>query len=46
MPATVYYPELADAISAAFQQIIANNAPIAETLQKAEDEWNGKYAGK
>ncbi len=46
MPPTVSYPELADAVSAAFQEIIANNAPIAETLQKAQDEWNGKYAGK
>lgn len=46
MPPTLYYPELGDAVSAAFQQIIANKAPIAETLKMAEDEWNAKYGGK
>lgn len=43
MPPTPYYPELADTVAAALQEILANQADIAATLQKFEDEWNAKY---
>jgi ABC-type glycerol-3-phosphate transport system substrate-binding protein len=46
MPATGYYGELADTIAAAMQEILAKQAPIAETLKKFEDEYNSKYAGE
>jgi multiple sugar transport system substrate-binding protein len=45
MPPTPYYPELADTVAAALQEILANQADVAATLQKFEDEWNAKYAG-
>lgn len=46
MPGTGYYGELADTVSAALQEILANQAPIAETLKKFEDEYNNQYAGE
>jgi ABC-type glycerol-3-phosphate transport system substrate-binding protein len=45
MPPTPAYPELADTVAAGLQEILANKADIASTLQKFEDEWNTKYAG-
>jgi ABC-type glycerol-3-phosphate transport system substrate-binding protein len=45
MPPTPYYPELADTVAAAIQEILANQADIAGTMQKFEDEWNAKYTG-
>jgi multiple sugar transport system substrate-binding protein len=44
MPPTPYYPELADTVAAAVQEILANQADIPGTLKKFEDEWNAKYA--
>jgi len=44
MPPTAYYPELADTVAAALQEIMANQANIPTTLKKFEDEWNAKYA--
>jgi ABC-type glycerol-3-phosphate transport system substrate-binding protein len=46
MPSTGYYGELADTVAAAMQEILANQAPIAETLQKFQDEYNSEYAGE
>lgn len=46
MPSTGYYGELADTVAAAMQEILANQAPIAETLQKFQDEYNSQYAGE
>ena len=45
MPPTPFYPELADTVAAAVQEILANKADIAGTMKKFEDEWNNKYAG-
>jgi len=44
MPPTPYYPELADTVAAALQEILANQADIPTTLKKFEDEWNNKFA--
>lgn len=44
MPPTPYYPELADTVAAALQEILANQADIEATMKKFEDEWNAKYA--
>jgi ABC-type glycerol-3-phosphate transport system substrate-binding protein len=44
MPPTPYYPELADTVAAALQEIMATKADIPTTLKKFEDEWNAKYA--
>jgi ABC-type glycerol-3-phosphate transport system substrate-binding protein len=44
MPPTPYYPELADTVAAALQEILANQADIEATLKQFEDEWNAKYA--
>lgn len=46
MPSTGYYGELADTVSAALQEILASEKPIAETLQKFQDEYNSQYAGE
>jgi multiple sugar transport system substrate-binding protein len=46
MPGTGYYGELADTVAAAMQEILVNEAPIAETLQKFQDEYNAEYAGE
>jgi ABC-type glycerol-3-phosphate transport system substrate-binding protein len=45
VPATPYYPELADAVAAAIQEVLSKNADIEATMKKTEDEWNAKYAG-
>lgn len=45
MPPTPYYPELADTVAAALQEILANQADIESTMKTFEDEWNAKYAG-
>ena len=45
MPPTPYYPELADTVAAALQEILSTQASVEGTLQKFEDEWNNKYAG-
>jgi ABC-type glycerol-3-phosphate transport system substrate-binding protein len=44
MPPTPAYPELADTVAAALQEILANKVDIKTTLQKFEGEWNAKYA--
>ncbi len=44
MPPTAYYPELADTVAAALQEILANQADIEATMQQFQDEWNAKYA--
>ncbi|MCP4401622.1 MAG: extracellular solute-binding protein [bacterium] len=46
MPSTGYYGELADTVAAAMQEILASQKPIAETLQKFQDEYNSEYAGE
>ena len=46
MPSTGYYGELADALAAAIQEILATNASVEDTLKKYEDEWNSNYAGE
>ena len=45
MPPTPYYPELADTVSAALQEVLSKQADIPSTMKKYEDEWNAKYAG-
>jgi multiple sugar transport system substrate-binding protein len=45
MPPTPHYPELADTVAAALQDVLVNQGDIAGTLQKYEDEWNAKYTG-
>ncbi|MCL5997420.1 MAG: extracellular solute-binding protein [Chloroflexi bacterium] len=46
MPPTPYYPELADTMSAAMQEILSKKSDIPGTLKKFEDEWNSKYSGQ
>jgi multiple sugar transport system substrate-binding protein len=46
MPNTGYYGELADTVAVALQEILVNQVPIAETLQKFQDEYNAQYAGE
>jgi multiple sugar transport system substrate-binding protein len=46
MPPTPYYPELADTMSAAMQEIMSKQSDIETTLKKFEDEWNSKYSGQ
>jgi ABC-type glycerol-3-phosphate transport system substrate-binding protein len=46
MPPTPYYAELADTVAAALSRILVRKADIADTLAKAERDWNKKYAGK
>ena len=43
MPATPYYPELADTLAAALTQILTQHADPGTVLTKAEDDWNSKY---
>jgi hypothetical protein len=33
-------------VAAALQEILANEAPVADTLQKFQDEYNAEYAGE
>jgi multiple sugar transport system substrate-binding protein len=44
MPPTPYYMELAQNISAAMQEILTQRKPIAETLQKFQDEYNARFS--
>ncbi|MCS7220440.1 MAG: extracellular solute-binding protein [Anaerolineae bacterium] len=46
MPPTAYYPELADTVSAAVQEVVTKKGEVEATLKKFEDEWNSKFAGK
>lgn len=46
MPPTTRYGELADAVSAVLAEILLQDAPIEETLQRAQDEFNASYAGE
>lgn len=46
MPPTPYYPELADTMAAAIQEIMSKKSDIPATLKKYDDEWNSKYAGQ
>ena len=46
MPATVYYGELADTIAAAMADILLNEAPIKETLQRHQDEFNAAHGNQ
>jgi len=45
MPSTAHYGELADTVAAALQSILVSNQDPQATLQKAQDDWNAKYAG-
>src|SRR5581483_7159464 len=44
MPATVHYGELADTVASALAEILLQGAPIKETLQRHQDEFNASYA--
>lgn len=44
MPATPHYNELADSVAAAIQEILLEGADVAETLKRAEDEYNARFA--
>jgi ABC-type glycerol-3-phosphate transport system substrate-binding protein len=46
MPPTAYYPELADTVAAAVQEVITKRGNVAEILKKFETEWNAKFAGR
>lgn len=46
MPYTAHYGELADTVAACLQEILAQKAPIEQTLKKFQDEYNTKYAGE
>ena len=45
MPPTAHYGELADTVAAALQDILVSNQDIQTALGKAQDDYNGKYAG-
>jgi len=44
MPATPHYNELADGIAAAIQEILLQDTDVTETLKRAEDEYNARFA--
>ena len=44
MPATPHYNELADGIAAAIQEVLQQDTNVAETLKRAEDEYNARFA--
>lgn len=46
MPSTTRFNELADAMTAALAEILVSEAPIEETLQRYQDEFNSSYAGE
>ena len=46
MPPTAHYGELADTVAAALQEILVKDADAAETLKKAQDEYNAQYGGE
>jgi multiple sugar transport system substrate-binding protein len=44
MPATPYYDELVNTLSAALERVLNQKAEIVATLKKAEADWNSRYA--
>jgi multiple sugar transport system substrate-binding protein len=46
MPPTAHYGELADTVAAALQQILVQDGDIADTLKKAQDNYNAQYGGE
>ncbi|MEX2536634.1 MAG: extracellular solute-binding protein [Trueperaceae bacterium] len=46
MPPTIHYGELADTITVALSEILLQEAPIEETLGRAEDGFNAAYGGE
>ncbi len=46
MPPTAHYGELADTVAAALQEILIKDVDIAQTLKKAQDEYNAQYGGE
>ncbi len=47
MPATAFYPELADTAAVAIQEALAGDRDdIPAVLERFEQEWNNQYAGK
>jgi hypothetical protein len=46
MPATAFYPELADTAAAAIQEAMAGDRDdIPAVLERFEQEWNNQYGG-
>ncbi|MBN1350167.1 extracellular solute-binding protein [candidate division KSB1 bacterium] len=46
MPFTANYMDLADAVAAALQEILANDQPVRDTLEKFQEEYNRRFAGE
>ncbi|MQA85650.1 MAG: extracellular solute-binding protein [Streptosporangiales bacterium] len=46
MPPTPYYPELADTVAAALQEVLNKGADAEQTMARFEREWNDKYGGR
>jgi ABC-type glycerol-3-phosphate transport system substrate-binding protein len=46
MPPTGHFEELVNTISAALQEIMVNDAPVAPTLLRFQEEYNKRYAGE
>lgn len=46
MPATPYYPELADAVAAALQDVLNGDGEVEPTMTRFEQEWNERYANR
>jgi len=46
MPFTAHYMDLADIVASALQEILVSHAPIAETLNRFQDEYNARFAGE
>lgn len=46
VPATPYYEELAGTISVVLSKILARSSEVGDALQRAEDQWNSRYAGE
>jgi ABC-type glycerol-3-phosphate transport system substrate-binding protein len=46
MPPTTNYGELADAVAVALSEILLQEAPIAATLQRFEDDFNAAYGAE
>jgi ABC-type glycerol-3-phosphate transport system substrate-binding protein len=44
VPSTPYYPEMADTVAAALQEVLSKKADIPATMKKYEDEFNAKYS--
>lgn len=45
-PTTVNAMQLCDSVAAAVQECLTSDAPIEETLQRYQDEYNKQYGGK